>query len=203
MKWNNATVVDSEKNVGVHPQVKVGYRVYTEAGEKVDEEGRRYVGWSASLDEWIGSHSLRIQRFGAMTARAEEPGDGIEKAAKAKTSTTATGSYASTAQTDTEKKQDMRDMAMIEEEGQIIYAALRPTCKSAMYVRMINTFGENGGFEDIIRVIESPETGLDHVFYITGILADSQRMYHKSFVDGYLARLSEVVEHKLLNAPEA
>ena len=68
---------------------------------------------------------------------------------------------------------------------------------------MLNTFGESGGFEAMIKVIESPETSLDHVFYITGMLADSQRMYHKSFVDRFFPRLSEVVERKLINAPEA
>ena len=80
---------------------------------------------------------------------------------------------------------------------------LRPTCKSALFVQMINTFGANGGFEDIMRVIQTPETSLDHVFYLTSMLANSQRMYHKSFVDRYFARLSEAVEHKLTNAPEA
>ena len=92
---------------------------------------------------------------------------------------------------------------MIENEGQVIYAALRLTCKSAMLVATLNTFGESGGFEDMLKVIESPEASLEHVSYITGMLADSQRMYHKSFVDGYFARLSEAVERKLLNAPEA
>ena len=115
-QWQPATVVDIGKNVGVAPQVKVGHRVYTDAGDKVDGEGRRYSGYSPNLDEWIGSHTVRLQRFGAMTAGAEEVGDGVERAHKVRPLPGAAGA-GSPALGDAASRQDARDMAMIEEEG--------------------------------------------------------------------------------------
>jgi hypothetical protein len=202
LRWNNATILSVDKNKGVMPQVKVGHRVYSAAGDKVDGEGQAYTGWGPGLDECIGSHTLRLQKFGTMTARADEPGDGIEKAIRVRPVASAAGT-STASQGDTERLQDQRDMAMLTEEGQIIYAALRPTCKSALFVQMLNTFGANGGFDDMLRVIESPETSLDLVCNLTAVLANSARMYHKSFVSSFFARLSEAVEHKLINAPEA
>ena len=107
MKWNHATVLDNSKNKNdVFPQIKVGHRVYTEAGTRTDDEGRRYNGSGPSLDELVGSHTLRIQKFGAMTDRAEEPGDGIEKAVRVRPVPGAAGGYTAASSISAMEKQD-------------------------------------------------------------------------------------------------
>jgi hypothetical protein len=72
-----------------------------------------------------------------------------------------------------------------------------------MFTEMINDFGRAGGFEDILKLIASPKTTLTHVYYIVEMLSNCQRMYHKSFIDNYFARLADTVEEKLANASEA
>ena len=85
-------------------------------------------------------------------------------------------------------------MAMIENEGEIIYVTERSTCKCTMFTEMVNKFGAAGGFENFLRIIAAPETSLTHVFYIVDLLSKCQRMYHKSFIDHYFTRLADTVE---------
>ena len=94
-------------------------------------------------------------------------------------------------------------MAMLQREGDVIFVTERPTCRSVMFTEMINDFGRAGGFEDILKLIASPKTTLTHVYYIVEMLSNCQRMYHKSFIDNYFARLADTVEEKLANASEA
>lgn len=48
-------------------QVYVAYRFYNDdEGHKVDDDGRRYVGWSNKYDEWITVTSPQIQKLGTM-----------------------------------------------------------------------------------------------------------------------------------------
>lgn len=46
-------------------EVHVVYRVYWPYGEKMDPEGRRYVGWQEEYDEWVSflTHPHRFARF--------------------------------------------------------------------------------------------------------------------------------------------
>ena len=72
--WYNSTILDrrvlpSKKQNKSYLEVKVGYRVYTEAGEKVDENGRRYQGWSSKYDCWLNVMSPIIQPLNSI-ARA-------------------------------------------------------------------------------------------------------------------------------------
>ena len=68
-----------------------------------------------------------------------------------------------------------------------------------MFLDMVNKFGEDGGFENILKVIGSPNTSLTHIFYIVDLLSKCQRMYHKSFVDNYFQRLADTIEEKIVN----
>lgn len=63
-------------------------------------------------------------------------------------------------------------MAMLQQEGDIIYVTERPTCRSVMLTEMINDFGRAGGFEDLLKLIASPKTTLTHVYYIVEMLAN-------------------------------
>ena len=64
---------------------------------------------------------------------------------------------------------------------------------------MVNEFGSNGGYEDIIEFIAAPETSLQDVQTALEFTANVTRLYHKSFIDSYFDRLADTVKHKLLN----
>jgi len=72
-----------------------------------------------------------------------------------------------------------------------------------MLVGMLNKFGEGQGFEKILDVIKDPETNIELVHYLVSCVEKCNGLFHKSFVDNYLPRLSSAVEQKLLNATGA
>lgn len=62
--WYNSTVLDinTEEIDGMEVKsVLVGYRVFDEDGDKIDQEGRRFSGWSSRYDEWLTVTNPRIQ----------------------------------------------------------------------------------------------------------------------------------------------
>ncbi len=63
--WYLSTVADvkfSSESGNLLSEVKVGYRFYTPAGSKKDQQGNAYEGWKEMYDEWIPVNSIRIQR---------------------------------------------------------------------------------------------------------------------------------------------
>ena len=102
-----------------------------------------------------------------------------------------------------QEKQNLSDLAMIKQPGQIIYAIPRITCKSGLLVEVLNTFGQDDGFEAMIRIVENPETGLDHVRFLAEMVAESLKMLHQSLIVAFAKRFSEAVEKKLTNFTEA
>ena len=92
---------------------------------------------------------------------------------------------------------------MIKQPGQIIYAIPRITCKSGLLVEVLNSFGQDDGFEAMIRVVENPETGLNHVRYLAEMVAESLKVLHQSLIVAFAKRFSEAVEKKITNFTEA
>ena len=43
-----------------YPVLRIGLRIYTEDGDKVDSDKRAFVGWSEAMDESIPAYSPRI-----------------------------------------------------------------------------------------------------------------------------------------------
>ena len=72
-----------------------------------------------------------------------------------------------------------------------------------MLVNALNTFGQDDGFEAMIKVVENPETGLDHVRYLAAILAETIKILHYSLIVNFAKRFSEAVEKKISSATEA
>ena len=89
---------------------------------------------------------------------------------------------------------------MIKDEGQIIYVVERPTCRSTVFVEMIEKFGQANGFESILKVIADPKTSLKHAYYLCDLLSNFKPMFHKSFIDHYLTRFADTVEQRLMKA---
>lgn len=42
---------------------KVGFMMYHPEGNKEDDDGRKFFGWSDKFDETISAYSPRIQKF--------------------------------------------------------------------------------------------------------------------------------------------
>ena len=73
-------------------------------------------------------------------------------------STTGTGTQASSSTppitgNSNHKAQDERDMAMITSPDMTIYATERYYCKSSFLVALLNKFGEQGGFDSLLRML--------------------------------------------------
>ena len=74
--WYNSTILSltnhnepaagstPEKN---YPMAYIGYRVFNEDGKKIDDDGRRFAGWSKKYDEPIPLYSPRIAKFNSKT----------------------------------------------------------------------------------------------------------------------------------------
>ncbi len=74
--WYNSTVLALTEDVEAattstpekkYPVILVGYRVYCADGKKVDEEGRKFAGWSSKYDERIALYSPRIAKYNSKT----------------------------------------------------------------------------------------------------------------------------------------
>ena len=46
-------------------EVYIGYRNYTEEGNKEDSDGK-FFGWTCKSDEWQDVYDLRIQKYGSV-----------------------------------------------------------------------------------------------------------------------------------------
>ena len=100
------------------------------------------------------------------------------------------------------KKQDKKDLQMIEQEGQMIVAVVRDTCPSLLLVELVVRFAEAQGYESILEVLARQETSLKGVHDLVEIVNDCSSLYHKTFVDAYFDRLCEVLEAKLQSADD-
>jgi hypothetical protein len=61
--WYTSIIADREERMEGDNMVlyyKVGFRLYHEEGTKVDNNKRRFFGWSETFDEWISAYNPRI-----------------------------------------------------------------------------------------------------------------------------------------------
>ena len=136
--WYAATVLERKEVVegkGNRDVVmlKVGYRVYDEHGPKKDALGRTFFGWSANFDEWISSHSLRIQKPGSLARK------GLLKCNKNED------------EDDKKHLDDAGDVLLNSLHGKETFAVLRPDkSRSEILVDLLNAFGRASGFESIL-----------------------------------------------------
>ena len=202
-KWHTATVIvpEERKQEDIMPIVKVGFRYYEKTGDKKDSMGE-YFGLGEDKDDFIGAWTVRIQPVGTMCKLKDAQGNESPlKENKVICSSSSVGTATTTTTVGPDKGQDDKDMAMIKEEGQIIYVTERPaTCKSLMFTEMVNAFGEAGGFDSMLKLISSPETTIRHVYFICDLLANCHQMFHKSFMDKWYPQLAEAVEQKIYKA---
>ena len=77
-------------------------------------------------------------------------------------------------------------------------------CKSYVMVRLLNVFGERGGFDKILARIRNKDNpiSLELLFYYMDCLGSAFPLYHRTFAQEFIPKLQEAVEGSILNAPE-
>lgn len=190
--WNKSTILDiKEQMVAPERTAKlalIGYRVYCENGSKNDDKGT-FEGWSNRFDEWISIYSPRIQPFLSKTMRGTSDDADLD---------------------------DNYDKLMQPEEGQSrVYAVPRlRKCTSSLYIRLLNLFGNEGGFDLALQALEKEDsesaTALEGFspmnINILGIIVHNLSLpyviYHKSFIEEYGPKFVDLCIRKLREAPE-
>lgn len=121
-------------------EVYIGFRIYEEEGHKVDDDGKKYTGWSSKYDEWITVTSPTIQKLRGVCKYYKIAG-----------------------------KSTMNYDNVVDDISDVIYNT-KEICAWAVFrnnyfsnLRCIpdyfNEFGARGGFEEIIRFIGTIEDG--------------------------------------------
>lgn len=96
-------------------------------------------------------------------------------------------------------------MEMIEQEGQVIVAVERDSCRSQLLIELLVRFADTDGFESLLGVLAKPETSLQSVKDLLTLICGGTgavNLYHKTFVDKIFEQIKDVVEAKLLSADE-
>jgi len=91
------------------------------------------------------------------------------------------------------------------EEGKKLYAITRPAhCKSAFMVKMVNRFGEEGGFDKILQRISDIENWapIEIVSLMVTLVGELHSVLHRDFALNYIVRLKEAVWNNLLKSPD-
>lgn len=101
---------------------------------------------------------------------------------------------------------DSNDRIYSNEDGRTIYAITRPgACKSLFAIRMINRFGEAGGFDKILERINNQENWapVEIVSLMVTLIGNISGTLHKDFANEYIPRLQEAVWRNLLKSPDS
>lgn len=133
----------------VMKMAKIGFREYTDYGDKYDEMGK-YFGFSTSLDEHIGQFSLRLQPPNTYTVSSIPPSELPTEANPVHTassqqknsSSVTSGESVSINRSTLNKEQDEKDLLELDVEGAVKFVTERRNFRNEEMVKIINTFGE-------------------------------------------------------------
>jgi hypothetical protein len=163
----------------------IGYRIYTENGTKSDEKGN-FEGWSGKFDEWISLYSPKIQPFMTKSQKGES--------------------------IDVDLDEDMDSQITPEEGFSRVYAVPRiRKCISSVFLHIINLFGNEGGFNIVLNLLQSnsedlqQEEGLFDLNVLASIvhcISYSYIIYHKEFIQEYGPKFVDLCIKRLRDAPE-
>ena len=126
MVWYKSTILKKRTKEGTEDviEVLIGYRTYVLDGEKVDEQGQQFNGWSEKYDEWIELFSPRIRRRNTKII-------GSERIALRREDVIL----------------DDHEDAKNASEGMEFTILRQFYCESTFFIELSNEFGNNGGFE--------------------------------------------------------
>jgi hypothetical protein len=184
--WYQSTIQEIKEVTAderTYKQAYVGFRVYSPDAQKIDDEGRRFAGWSNKFDKWIPLYNTRIQPFKSFAKKWTGKGSPLF---------------------DDKIFDDSVDVLM---EGQLVkpFAVTRPKkCKSLLLVKIINIFGEVGAIDIIVKRMQDKEDPLplETFFYYMDILGKIWALLFREYAKKIIPQINEAVHYSLLNAPE-
>jgi len=146
-------------------KVQIAYRHYTPQGNKRDNQGRLYEGWSSMYDEWISVNSLRIQKplsicsQGAVYCKSQLDRDAYET------------SHAS-------------DILQFNDQFEVKYALERTDYESPyIIVKVLDYFCKMNGFEELyMRLHNMREITSDELVGVIKGLACVAPLIHKRYL---------------------
>jgi len=91
-------------------------------------------------------------------------------------------------------------------DGRRIYAIIRSGyCKSTFLIKLVNKFGQMGGFDMIYDRITNPNNWapIETVSLLSNILGNLATILHRDFAFEYIPKLKEAVWKNLLSSPDS
>ena len=165
-KWEEATIFNVKEEVSSSGRAvlvgNIGFRVYREHGAKmrVDEQGRKFDGWSSKYDEFIPVFSPRIQQHLSRVNNqgAIDDNDDIDE--------------------------DLDDLMEPEPGHSRVYGVPRINqCISSKFVSFMNRFGNAGGFDALLDTLANQTTDdkltLTTMGYMITMISMPSKLFHK------------------------
>jgi len=90
--------------------------------------------------------------------------------------------------------------------GEKVYAITRQSyCRSLFFVKMVNDFGELGGFKMILDRIQDTENWapIEVVTFYLAIIGNISNLLHREFANEYIPVLRKAVWKNLLQSPDS
>jgi len=186
--WYNATVlqereftIDEDKPI---KEIYIGYRTYDENGDRVDQEGRRFFGWSSKYDEWLTVTNPRVAPKNAFAKKLF---------------------LGSSSSNDDPVIEDSNDR-IYSIEGRKLYAITRGTISRSIFlVNLVNKLGERGAFEKILERISDPNNWapIEIVSSICTAIGNIYGILHRDFAVEYIPKFKEAVWRNILKSPDS
>jgi hypothetical protein len=160
----------------------IAYRVYRKTISQIrkDERGT-YEGWSAKFDEWIPIFSPRIMPWATRCGITNIDDGDLEE--------------------------EIDDLVEPEAGMEKVFAVPRIfKCISSQFLHFINLFGNAGGFDIIIDILENAKVEGSLSITVLGCLAQiitfPSVVMHKDFIAQYGQRISDAIRKRLLQATD-
>jgi len=188
-QWYASTILEITEHTDNHrrkwPEAKVGFRIYYEDAQKVDDEGKKYDGWSNKFDETLPLCSAKVAKLYTYT--------------KPKGSKSGTKSYEDFFVDDSNDLQ-------VKEGEEMVYAVTRPRkSKSYLLIECLNLFGKLGGYDQMLEKMSDTKEPISFelLSHYMECLGKVFPFYHRDFVAKFASDVKDAVHHAILNAPEA
>ncbi|KRX01522.1 hypothetical protein PPERSA_01425 [Pseudocohnilembus persalinus] len=174
--WMPATVLESKKikvENDVIYQVKIGYRIFSNLGQDIDNQGRRYIGLGQQYDEWINNMSPIIQEANTLAGKFYKNMDFEQK----------------------DRIDDWKDNVYFWNQKNL-FAVPRDQFKNKQFIDFVNNFGNKKGFEIILNQIKQ---GMDinELADILEMMGNLNPILHRSFIVKYVQYFKDLVFNNL------
>jgi len=144
--WYKSTVMGTRTNKNIYGEevreIYVAFRTYDDEGSKTDDQGNRFFGWSERYDAWYGVTDAQVQRFDTCHLQYKK----VEAQNR---------SY------DKSQEFDDREDLLYPSDKLVCFSAQRLKFfnRSHVICDALNMFGRQGGFDEILSMLEGAGQG--------------------------------------------